>query len=154
MPHGEHLVLVLRDQVSVRAIMTDIGEEVAVMGDRPLPEAVERIRIDVEPGVKALALHIDVFTACCGTSRRSCTPTGSSTRTPSWAEVARCLREHADDHPGLDDAVAAYDLMGPEFRHSCLNRLQMRNTLEMVDLADQAESLIYAGTRANPVASR
>ncbi len=31
MPHGENLVLVLRDQVPVRAIMKDIGEEVAVM---------------------------------------------------------------------------------------------------------------------------
>ncbi len=40
----------------------------------------------------------------------------------------------------------------PEFRHSCLNRLQLRNTLQMVDLTDQAQSLIYAGTLANPVA--
>ena len=33
MPHGENVVLVLRDGVPVRALMKDIGEEVAVMGD-------------------------------------------------------------------------------------------------------------------------
>jgi len=154
MPHGENLVLALRDQVPVRAIMKDIGEEVAVMGDRPLPEAVERIRIDVEPDVKALALHTDVFDGVLRHLAAILHTDGVLDQDAFWAEVARCLREHADDHPGLADAVAAYDLMRPEFRHSCLNRLQLRNTLEMVDLADQAESLIYAGTLANPVASR
>jgi siderophore synthetase component len=69
-----------------------------------------------------------------------------------WGEVARCLRQHAAEHPELADAAAAYDFFRPEFRHSCLNRLQLRNTLEMVDISDQAESLIYAGTLDNPVA--
>ncbi len=39
----------------------------------------------------------------------------------------------------LADAAARYDLLRPTFRHSCLNRLQLRNTLQMVDLTDQAE---------------
>ena len=56
-----------------------------------------------------------------------------------------------------DDELAAaaetYDLLRPEFAHSCLNRLQLRNTLQMVDLADQAESLIFAGTLVNPAAA-
>ena len=39
----------------------------------------------------------------------------------------------------------AYDLLRERFRHSCLNRLQLRNTLQMVDLTDQASSLIFAG---------
>jgi siderophore synthetase component len=68
-----------------------------------------------------------------------------------WAEVAHCVSTHAADHPELADAAASYDLFRPEFRHSCLNRLQLRNTLEMVDLADQAESLIYAGNLVNPI---
>ena len=50
--------------------------------------------------------------------------------------------------------MATYDLLREEFAHSCLNRLQLRNTLQMVDLADQAESLIFAGTLPNPAARR
>lgn len=54
----------------------------------------------------------------------------------------------ADAH----DAAARYDLFTPTFRQSCLNRLQLRNTTEMVDLADPAGSLIFAGELANPIA--
>jgi siderophore synthetase component len=68
------------------------------------------------------------------------------------AEVARCLRQHAEEHPELADAVAAYVLFRTEFRHTCLNRLQLRNTLEMVDISDQAETLLYAGTLDSPIA--
>ncbi|MBB0991302.1 IucA/IucC family siderophore biosynthesis protein, partial [Dietzia sp. SLG510A3-30A2] len=42
----------------------------------------------------------------------------------------------------------------PRFKHSCLNRLQLRNTRQMVDLTDQAASLQFAGTLANPLVSR
>jgi hypothetical protein len=38
-------------------------------------------------------------------------------------------------------------------RHSRLNRLRLRNTRQMVDLANQSSSLLYAGELANPLAS-
>lgn len=153
MPHGENLVLVVRDQVPVRAFMKDIGEEVAVMStERPVPEEVERIRADVEPDVKALALHTDVFDGVLRHLAAILNVDGVLDEGAFWAEVARCLRVHAEDHPELAEAAAAYDLFRPTFRHSCLNRLQLRNTLEMVDLTDQTQSLIYAGTLDNPVA--
>ena len=44
------------------------------------------------------------------------------------------------------------DLRTGSFAHSCLNRLQLRNTLQMVDLGDQASSLLFAGKMDNPVA--
>jgi siderophore synthetase component len=152
MPHGENLVLVLRDQVPVRVFMKDVGEEVAVMGERDLPAEVRRICADVEPDVKALALHTDVFDGVLRHLAAILHVDGVLGQDVFWAEVARCLRQHAEEHPELADAAAAYDFFRPEFRHSCLNRLQLRNTLEMVDITDQAESLIYAGTLDNPVA--
>ncbi len=153
MPHGENLVLVLRDHVPVRAIMKDIGEEVAVMStSRPLPTEVERVRIDVDQDVKALALHTDVFDGFLRHLAAILHTDGILDERAFWAEVRDCAQRHADEHPELASAVAAYDLRRAEFKHSCLNRLQLRNTLEMVDLADQAESLIYAGTLRNPIA--
>lgn len=38
------------------------------------------------------------------------------------------------------------------FEQSCHNRLQLRNTLEMVSLEDTAGSLLYVGDLENPVA--
>lgn len=151
MPHGENLVLVLRDGVPVRALMKDIGEEVAVMGERPLPPDVERIRVKVTDEVKALALLTDVFDGFLRHLAAILDTDGVLPQEEFWAEVGRCVADHEAEHPDLASAAASYDLFREEFDHSCLNRLQLRNTLQMVDLTDQAESLLYAGTLVNPI---
>ncbi|MDP3889670.1 IucA/IucC family siderophore biosynthesis protein [Nocardioides sp.] len=153
MPHGENLVMVLRDHVPVRMLMKDIGEEIAVMDDQPLPAEVERCRASVPQDVKALALHTDVFDGFLRYLAAILDEDGVLPAELFWAEVADCVDGHLADHPELAEAAAAYDLFRSEFRHSCLNRLQLRNTLQMVDLTDQAESLIFAGTLANPIAA-
>jgi siderophore synthetase component len=152
MPHGENLVMVLQDQVPVRMVLKDIGEEVAVMGNLPLPAGIERIRVDVPADLKALAIHTDVFDGFLRHLAAILDQDGVLAGDAFWALVAGVLHEHAADHPEMAEAAGEYDLFQPEFRHSCLNRLQLRNTLEMVDLTDQAESLIFAGTLANPIA--
>ncbi|UMG93803.1 IucA/IucC family protein [Nocardioides sp. TF02-7] len=152
MPHGENLVLVVRDHVPVRVFMKDIGEEVAVMGDLPLPPEVERIRGDFPDDVKALAVHTDVFDGFLRHLAAVLAEDGVLADTEFWAVVREVVLEHEADHPHLAETAARYDLCRPEFRHSCLNRLQLRNTLQMVDLADQAQSLIFAGTLRNPIA--
>ncbi|SNT28970.1 Siderophore synthetase component [Asanoa hainanensis] len=152
MPHGENLILVLDGHVPTRVFMKDIGEEVAVMSvDRPLPPEIERIRIDVSDDVKALALHTDVFDGFLRHLAGILDGDGVLPWDRFWALVADCVEEHAADHPDLRGRLA---LARPEFDHSCLNRLQLRNTLQMVDLTDQAGSLIYAGSLANPIAAR
>ncbi|MEV4532614.1 GNAT family N-acetyltransferase [Asanoa sp. NPDC049518] len=152
MPHGENLILVLEGHVPTRVFMKDIGEEVAVMSvERPLPPEIERIRIDVSDDVKALALHTDVFDGFLRHLAGILDGDGVLPWDRFWALVADCVEEHASDHPDLRGRLA---LARPEFRHSCLNRLQLRNTLQMVDLTDQAGSLIFAGTLANPIAAR
>ncbi|TQK68325.1 GNAT family N-acetyltransferase [Nocardioides sp. SLBN-35] len=157
MPHGENLLLRLRDHVPVGAFMKDIGEEVAVMAPPDglrvaLPVEVERIRGDFPDDVKALAIHTDVFDGVLRFVAAILDEDGMLPAEEFWAIARVTIEEHAADHPELTEAAARYDLLRPEFRHSCLNRLQLRNTLQMVDLTDQAESLIFAGTLANPVA--
>ncbi|WP_183094841.1 GNAT family N-acetyltransferase [Nocardioides stalactiti] len=150
MPHGENVVLVLRDHVPVAAFMKDIGEEVAVMGDLPLPPEVERIRGSFPEDVKALAVHTDVFDGVLRFVAAILDEDGVLDEREFWGLVRATIEEHAADHPELAAAAARYDLLRPTFRHSCLNRLQLRNTLQMVDLSDQAESLMFAGRLDNP----
>ncbi|MDT0203014.1 GNAT family N-acetyltransferase [Nocardioides sp. AE5] len=152
MPHGENLVMVLRDHVPVRMLMKDIGEEVAVFGDRPLPDAVERIRADVPVEDRSLAIHTDVFDGFFRHLAAILDDDGVLGQDAFWTLVRETITGHLADHPELADAAAAHDLLRAEFEHSCLNRLQLRNTLQMVDLADQASSLIHVGTLANPAA--
>lgn len=148
MPHGENLILALRDHVVVRAFMKDVGEEVAVLGERPLPPGVERVRAVVDDTEKALAVFTDVFDGVLRHLAGILAVDGVLAEDRFWALVAECVDRHRDEHPGLGTGV---DLRAARFAHSCLNRLQLRNTLQMVDLADQSSSLLYAGTMANPI---
>ncbi|MFV2145355.1 GNAT family N-acetyltransferase [Isoptericola sp. G70] len=152
MPHGENLVLVLRDGVVRGAFMKDIGEEVAVLSDRlssAMPGDVARIVTPVDDAEKALAIFTDVFDGVLRHLAGILAVDGVLAEDRFWALVGECIDRHHAEHPDLESGV---DLRADRFAHSCLNRLQLRNTLQMVDLADQSSSLIYAGTLANPVA--
>ncbi len=154
MPHGENVILVLRDHVPVRVVMKDVGEEVAVLGDGDLPPDVERIRARVPEGQHALVVLTDVVDGFLRFLAAALAEDGVLQADAFWTVAAHCLRDLQADHPDLAAKHARYDLFAPEFDHSCLNRLQLRNTLEMVDLADQAQSLLFAGRLANPLHGR
>ena len=152
MPHGENLILVIEDHVPTRVLMKDIGEEIAVMGDLRLPPEVERVRASVPDRVKPLAVLTDVFDGFLRFLAGILAEDHVLGEDEFWSLVAETIAEHQVAHPELAEAFARIDLFAPEFDHSCLNRLQLRDTRQMVDLSDQAESLIFAGTLVNPIA--
>ncbi|WP_374927908.1 GNAT family N-acetyltransferase [Kytococcus sedentarius] len=153
MPHTENVIMVWRDAAPVRAIMKDIGEEVAVFaGERAggdpasVPEEARRIVVDVPPSEAALAVFTDVYDGVLRFLAARLEGDGLLTGDEFWGLVRQCVQEHRDEFPGAHWV----DLLAPEFAHSCLNRLQLRNTLQMVDLTDQSASLLYSGTLRNP----
>lgn len=151
MPHGENLILVLHDGVVRRTVMKDIGEEVTVLGQQPLPDRIERIREVVDDDEKALAIFTDVFDGVLRHLSSILAEDGVLGEDRFWALVAETIDRHAAEHPEtVRGPGLGIDLRAARFAHSCLNRLQLRNTLQMVDLTNQSESLIYAGTLANP----
>jgi siderophore synthetase component/RimJ/RimL family protein N-acetyltransferase len=149
MPHGENLILVLRDGVVRRAFIKDIGEEIVVVGERPLPEGVERVRAVLPDDERALAIFTDVFDGVLRHLAAILAADGILPEETFWALVAATIDRHRDEHPDIESGV---ELRSATFAHSCLNRLQLRNTLQMVDLSNQSGSLIYAGEMANPIA--
>jgi siderophore synthetase component len=149
MPHGENVILVLEGCVPTAAFMKDIGEEIVVVAPREVPEAVRRTVHPVDDREKALAVFTDVFDGVFRHLAAILDGDGVLSAARFWALVAECVDRHADEHPDLPGSV---DLRAARFDHSCLNRLQLRDTRQMVDLAAQSSSLIYAGTLANPIA--
>jgi siderophore synthetase component len=151
MPHGENLILVLDGHTVSGAFLKDIGEEAALLErDRPLPPDVERIRMDVTDEVAALAILTDLVDGFLRFLAAILDEDEVLPQDAFWEEVAACLLRYVDDYPGGLDGL---DLFTERFAHSCLNRLQLRNTSAMVDLTDQAGSLIFAGHLENPIAS-
>ena len=154
MPHGENVILVLENGVPVQAIMKDIAEEIVVMGDRlelPGGRCPDQGR---HPGGEKW---------CWPSSRTSSTAssaslghcwwrTGSSARTSSGARRGRAIADYQAEHPELADQFARHDLFAPDFELSCLNRLQLRNNQQMLDLTDPSGGLQMAGRLVNPLA--
>ncbi|MCX4811257.1 IucA/IucC family siderophore biosynthesis protein [Streptomyces sp. NBC_01239] len=153
MPHGENVILVLKDGVVERAIYKDIAEEIAVMDpDAVLPPTVERLRVEVPEDKKLLSLFTDVFDCFFRFLAADLDAEGVLEEDDFWRTVADVTREYQDAAPELADRFRQYDMFAPEFSLSCLNRLQLRNNKQMVDLADPSGALQLVGTLKNPIA--
>ncbi|MBY8342378.1 IucA/IucC family siderophore biosynthesis protein [Streptomyces sp. KC 17012] len=153
MPHGENVILVLKDGVVQRAVFKDIAEEIAVMDpDAVLPPAVERLRVEVPEDKKLLSLFTDVFDCFFRFLSAGLAAEGILEEDDFWRTVAEIIREYQRSVPELAAKFEQYDLFAPEFALSCLNRLQLRDNKQMVDLADPAGALQLIGTLKNPVA--
>jgi siderophore synthetase component len=153
MPHGENIILLLQENLPVQAFLKDIAEEVALMDTtRQVPEAVQRIRVDIPENIKVLSIFTDIFDGIFRHLSQILVEQGGYSEERFWRRVAEVLLRYREQHPELKDKLDRYDVFTPEFPHSCLNRLQLRNNLQMVDLTDPATSLQFAGTLSNPIA--
>ncbi|MEV6990374.1 IucA/IucC family siderophore biosynthesis protein [Streptomyces sp. NPDC093228] len=153
MPHGENVILVLRDGVVQRAIFKDIAEEIAVMDpDAVLPPEVARIRVEVPEDQKLLSIFTDVFDCFLRFVAAHLAAEGVLEERDFWRTVAETVHEYQDANPQLADRFRQYDMFAPEFALSCLNRLQLRDNRQMVDLADPSAALQLVGNLRNPIA--
>ncbi|MGW4007544.1 IucA/IucC family protein [Streptomyces sp. NPDC004763] len=153
MPHGENVILVLADGVVRRAIYKDIAEEIAVMDpDAVLPPEVSRIAVDVPDDKKLLSIFTDVFDCFFRFLAANLAEEGIVAEDAFWRTVAEVTREYQESVPELAEKFERYDMFAPEFALSCLNRLQLRDNRQMVDLADPSGALQLIGTLRNPLA--
>ncbi|MEV5731734.1 IucA/IucC family siderophore biosynthesis protein [Streptomyces sp. NPDC052292] len=153
MPHGENVILVLRDGVVERAIYKDIAEEIVVMDpDAVLPPEVRRIRVEVPEDHKLLSVFTDVFDCFFRFLAANLATEGVLAEDDFWRTVAEVTREYQRATPELADRFERYDVFAPRFALSCLNRLQLRDNRQMVDLADPSGALQLVGHLDNPVA--
>jgi siderophore synthetase component/RimJ/RimL family protein N-acetyltransferase len=153
MPHGENLILLLQDQVPVGAFMKDIAEEAVIMDpSRRLPERVRRIAASVPDELKTLSIFTDVFDGILRFVADILVTQAGLDESRFWRVVAACVADYQRSQPLLREKFAKYELFAGTFKHSCLNRLQLRDNRQLVDLTDPAGSLLFAGTLANPIA--
>lgn len=154
MPHGENLILLLENNVPVSAYMKDIGEEIAVLNpDAVLPEKAQRLAVDVPENLKVLSIFTDVFDCIFRFVSAILDDSGTLSEARFWQCVAQCVHEYQQAHPQLAPKFARYNLFAPSFPLSCLNRLQLANNQQMINLSDPAENLKFAGELINPIAA-
>ncbi|GGY20160.1 IucA/IucC family protein [Paludibacterium paludis] len=154
MPHGENLILVLEDNAPVRALMKDIAEETAILdANAALPEKISRLSVSVPEELKILSLFTDIFDGFFRYMAPILEEQAGYPEQGFWRAVADCVRDYQSGRPDLAEKFARHDLFAPRFTLSCLNRLQLANNQQMIDLADPAKNLKFAGTLVNPIAA-
>ncbi|MGY5033133.1 IucA/IucC family protein [Streptomyces sp. 900116325] len=153
MPHGENVILVVEDGVVIRTVFKDISEEIAVMDpDAVLPPQVERIRAEVPDDMKLLSVFTDVFDCFFRFLAAGLATESVLDEDTFWRTVAGCVAGYQESMPELADKFKQYDMFTDEFALCCLNRLQLRNNKQMVDLTDPSGALQLIGTLRNPIA--
>lgn len=156
MPHGENLILIFENSIPHKAIMKDIGEEICLLNtDIELPEGVQRISIAMPEEIETLSIFTDVFDGFFRYLSELLLQQCNLAEDDFWQLVANCIHNYQNQHsnnPTLVEKFKSRDLFESEFAHSCLNRLQLNNNQQMVDLSDPGNSLKFSGTLINPIA--
>ncbi|MEM6559723.1 MAG: IucA/IucC family siderophore biosynthesis protein [Myxococcota bacterium] len=151
-PHGENIILALENSVPYRAFVKDIGEEVMLFEPGPsLPEPVKRIVLEVDDDVRRLSILTDVFDSFFRFLAEILEGHTDCDAQRFWELVAECVVDYGAEHPELASRFERFDLFVSEFPRLCLNRMQLANNTQLLDLNDPAASFRYAGTLSNPI---
>ncbi len=154
-PHCENTILVLVDNLPVGVIIKDLAEDIGVLNpESELPENVRRLALRVPEEVMTLGIFTDVFDGVLRFLAQILHEHAQYPEDSFWRLVAECIRQYQDEQPQLAAKFRRYDLFAPTFSRNCLNRLQLRNNRQMVDLnaAEPVDSLQMVGTLQNPIA--
>ena len=153
MPHGENIILVMDKGRPVKAIMKDIGEEVCLINsDTELPQGIERIKATMPNDIAILSIFTDVFDDVFRFMAAILVEHCAISEDDFWQQVAISIHQYQASMPELSHRFKELDVFADSFNHSCLNRLQLRNNLQMVNLSDPAGALQFAGELVNPIA--
>ncbi|MCV2884417.1 GNAT family N-acetyltransferase [Aestuariibacter sp. AA17] len=152
MPHGENLILRMHNSVPVGIFMKDIGEEVCLLNaDIDLPDNISRICISMPEDIELLSIFTDIFDCIFRFMVEDLVNAGLMSEVQFWTLVSNIIEQYQQAHPELSERFQQYDIFTASFKHSCLNRLQLGNNKQMVDLTDPANSLKFAGELDNPL---
>ena len=95
---------------------------------------------------KLLTIFVDVFGGYFRHLSHILAETGLMQEDVFWELVAGRVAAYQEAHPQRLAKYRQYDLYAPDMIHSCLNRLQLANNLQMVNLADPIGSFQMAPT--------
>jgi len=153
MPHGENIILVFENNVPIKVLIKDIGEEICLLNSTAsLPTAVERIKVSMTDEMALLYLFTDIFDSIFRYISQILYQFMAYSEHQFWQNVAACIQQYQQDNPQLQSQFERYDLFQADFKLSCLNRLQLGNNKQMFDITDPANSQKFSGVLINPIA--
>ena len=153
MPHGENIILVLENNKPISILLKDITEEAVILNpDVVLPDELSRMYAPVPDDVKLLSIFTDVFDGFFRYLVSILEEHMNFSEQSFWKLVADNIIVYQRRYPQLEEKFKKYNLFADSFKLSCLNRLQLNNHKQMIDLDDPVALLQFAGEITNPLA--
>ena len=153
MPHGENIILVLENNTPKSILMKDITEEVIVFNEEmKLPEHVDRLFTKTTDRMKILSIFTDVFDCFFRFLGQILETHCNYSENKFWKLVSQSILEYQECYPEYASKYKKYDLFTDYFDRCCLNKLQLSNTKQMLNLTDPINSLKLSGVLQNPIA--
>jgi len=152
MPHGENVIIVFENNIPVKAIIKDITEEVIVFNEDILDsETVKRLYTNTSDEMQLLSIFTDVFDCFFRFLSEILTTKCDLKEHLFWKLVANSIHEYQKEFPEFKVLFKQFNLFQPEFKRCCLNRLQLNNSKQMLDLNNPIKSLKLEGMLQNPI---
>lgn len=154
MPHGENIIVTLENHIPVSILLKDITEEACILNPNVvLPDHLKRMYTPVPEDVKLLSVFTDIFDGFFRFMAAVLEEHIGFSEKMFWSLVASCIAQYQERYPEYTQKFEQYDLFAPVFKLSCLNRLQLNNHKQMIDLDDPVALLQFAGELKNPIAA-
>jgi siderophore synthetase component/RimJ/RimL family protein N-acetyltransferase len=152
MPHGENVLLVHENYIPKFILMKDITEEVIVFEEHEsMPEAVKRTVKKATPEMQGLSIMGDVLDGFFRYLAPIFVTEKLLTEHNFWLAVKNTVLLYLSDYPALEEKINCYHIFSKQFKRTCLNRLQLRNTTQMLDLNDPINNLVVVDYLNNPI---
>jgi len=153
-PHGENIILVLKDDVPVRMIIKDFVDDIVLT-----EEAKEKLPKDLAEGMIAssnkdhvpLFILLGVFDAFFRYLGNVLHTYARYNEVEFWQQVYEVILEYQAAHPALEPAFEKYNLFAPEFKRFYINSVRLLGNAyeEKTSFAIPRKG----GTLQNPLAS-
>ncbi|MBN3859916.1 IucA/IucC family siderophore biosynthesis protein [Neisseriaceae bacterium PsAf] len=152
MPHAENLILIFENNIPVGAFMKDIAEEIGIVNsDIKIPESISRIKYQMTESTKLNYFFLDIFDSIFRFIIPILDRDLGFKEIEFWTLVGNLIETHQENHPEFKEKYQRYNLFIEFFELNALNRLQIRNNIQMLDLLDQESSYQFVGKLKNPL---
>jgi aerobactin synthase len=150
-PHGQNVVVILREGVPVRYALKDFHGDL-VRDKLPIQEGLPEWVASLVPREPDGLIVQNILTAHLATTLRfvsNALISGGVSEDDFYQILGRCLRRYQDAHPELTEQFARFDLFAPTMARYCLNRVRL-----ITGYSDQARRppKIFGTPIANPLA--
>ncbi len=152
-PHGENVILLLKDYVPVRMVLKDFVEEVQLMPEayHSTKEEIRKVLYEIPEEDVTLFIFTDIFDGFFRYFSSVLSIYLQYDEQLFWKQVADLINEYQDEFPELETIYEKYDLFATDFRRFCLNRFRLV-TAGYQESADAPAVPPFAGTLENPIA--